>query len=93
MASVEKVSISLTSQHAEILREAVASGAYATSSEVVREAMRDWAAKWVQRRGDMADLRKMWEDGKASGTATAVDFDRTLEEARAELAALKRNGN
>lgn len=92
MASVEKISISLTPQHAEILREAVASGAYATGSEVVREAMRDWAAKWVQRRDDLADLRRMWEEGKASGAATAVDFDQTLEEVRAELAVLKRNG-
>jgi antitoxin ParD1/3/4 len=93
MASVEKVSISLTPQHAEILREAVASGAYATGSEVVREAMRDWATKWARRRDDLAHLKKMWEEGKASGAVTAADFDQALEEARAELAALKRDGN
>lgn len=93
MVSVEKVSISLTPQHADILREAVSSGAYATGSEVVREALRDWAAKWVQRRDNLADLREIWKEGKTSGAPSAVDFDQALEEARAELAALKANGN
>lgn len=86
MANVEKISISMSPQHAEILREAVESGAYASGSEVVREAMRDWAAKWAQRRGDILTLRTMWTEGKASGAATAVDFDDLLREAREELA-------
>ncbi|KQV33346.1 MULTISPECIES: type II toxin-antitoxin system ParD family antitoxin [unclassified Rhizobium] len=86
MANVEKMSVSVTPQHAEILRDAVQSGAYASSSEVIREAMRDWSAKWVQRRGDIETLRLMWTEGKASGAATPVDFDDLLDEARAELA-------
>ncbi|MBB4400407.1 MULTISPECIES: type II toxin-antitoxin system ParD family antitoxin [Rhizobium/Agrobacterium group] len=89
MANVEKISVSMTPQHAEILRDAVESGAYASSSEVIREAMRDWSAKWVQRRDDIAKLRALWAEGKASGDSTEVDFDEALNEARAELASLK----
>ena len=89
MANVEKISVSMTPQHAEILRDAVESGAYASSSEVIREAMRDWSAKWVQRRDDIAKLRALWTEGKASGSSTEVDFDDALNEARAELASLK----
>ncbi len=89
MANVEKISVSVTSQHVEILRDAVESGAYASSSEVIREAMRDWSAKWVQRRDDIAKLRALWSEGKASGGSTEVDFDEMLNEARAELASLK----
>ena len=89
VANVEKISVSMTPQHAEILRDAVESGAYASSSEVIREAMRDWSAKWVQRRDDIAKLRALWTEGKASGSSTEVDFDDTLSEARAELASLK----
>ncbi|EKJ93753.1 hypothetical protein C241_22191 [Bradyrhizobium lupini HPC(L)] len=89
MANVEKISVSMTPRHAEILRDAVESGAYASSSEVIREAMRDWSAKWVERRGDIAKLRALWREGKASGTSTELDFDEALNEARAELASLK----
>lgn len=88
MANVQKISVSMTPQHAEILRDAVESGAYASGSEVIREAMRDWAAKWAQRRGDIAGMREMWAEGKASGPATEVDLDAVLEEARAELVSL-----
>jgi len=92
MANVEKVSVSMTPQHAELLRDAVESGAYASGSEVIREALRDWSAKWMQRRGDIARLKAMWQEGKASGEATEADFDALHEEARRELASTKRHG-
>jgi antitoxin ParD1/3/4 len=92
MANVEKVSVSMSPQHAELLRDAVESGAYASGSEVVREAMRDWSAKWQQRRGDIQRLRELWAEGKASGPATPVDFDEVLEEAREELKASRSHG-
>lgn len=92
MANVEKVSISMSPQHAELLRDAVESGAYASGSEVIREAMRDWSAKWQQRRGDIQRLRELWAEGKASGPATPVDFDEVLEEARQELKARRSHG-
>lgn len=92
MAKVEKVSVSMTPQHADLLRDAVQSGAYASGSEVVREAMRDWSAKWLQKRGDIAKLQAMWTEGKASGEPTEVDFDQVLEEAREELASTRRHG-
>ena len=88
MPNVEKVSVSMTPQHAEMLRDAVNSGAYASGSEVVREAMRDWSAKWIQKRDDIAKMRAMWEEGKASGRAVEVEFDTVLDEVRQEIAAL-----
>ncbi len=82
MGQVEKVSISLTQQHADVLRDAVESGAYASSSEVVREALRDWSAKWLARRADIEKLRALWAEGKASGPAVDIDFEEALAEAR-----------
>lgn len=92
MANVEKVSVSMTPQHAGLMRDAVKSGAYASGSEVIREAMRDWSAKWMQRRGDIVTLKAMWEEGKASGAATEVDFDALRDEVRKELASARRHG-
>lgn len=82
--NVEKISVSMTPQQADLLRDAVESGAYASSSEVIREAIRDWSAKWESRKGDIERLRAFWAEGKASGGIEPVDFDRLLDEARQE---------
>lgn len=89
MANVEKVSVSMTPQQAELLRDAVQSGAYASGSEVIREAMRDWTAKWEARKDDIERLRRMWDESKASGTPVAVDFDELRRDARQQLSAAK----
>lgn len=45
MATVEKISIALPPDMVGVLRSAVASGEYASASEVIREALRDWKLK------------------------------------------------
>lgn len=54
-----KISISITDEHAALLQEAVGSGSYASSSEVVREALREWHARHV--------VGALWDKGLASG--------------------------
>ena len=91
MPNVEKVSIALTSQQADVLREAVDSGEYATASEVVREAMRAWQDKWEARRADTNKLRQLWDEGKASGEALPLDFNELRNEARQKLSEARRD--
>lgn len=67
MAQVEKVSIAVTPEMAAMLRRAVASGDYASSSEVVREALRDWKERRALRNEAVAELRRLWDDGLTSG--------------------------
>ena len=61
----EKLSISVTEEHARLIGDAVASGDYASSSEVIREALRDWKAKRL--------LGQLWDDGVRSGPAPASE--------------------
>ena len=42
MANVEKISVALTPEMAATMRRLVASGEYASASEVMREAPRNW---------------------------------------------------
>ena len=42
MANVEKLSITLSKDMVEAIRDAVDSGDYATTSEVIRDALRGW---------------------------------------------------
>jgi antitoxin ParD1/3/4 len=86
MPEVQKVSIALTGEQVCALRAAVETGEYATTSEIVREAIRDWQFKRELRREDLNRLRQMWDEGKASGTPSPVDFDNARREARQRLA-------
>jgi antitoxin ParD1/3/4 len=63
----------------------VETGEYATTSEIVREAIRDWQFKRELRQEDLRRLRQMWDQGKASGTGTLADFDHARREARQRL--------
>ncbi|HZZ90553.1 MAG TPA: type II toxin-antitoxin system ParD family antitoxin [Caulobacteraceae bacterium] len=86
MSQVEKVSIALTAELAEKVRQAVSSGDYASTSEVVRDALRDW----VQDREERARIRRLWEEGLASGVATERrSKEEFLSDARTRLAKIR----
>ena len=86
MPNVEKMSVALTTQQVSALKAAVDSGEYATTSEAVREAVRDWQAKRELRLEDVRRLRELWDEGKASGAAKPIDFETLRYEARKRLA-------
>lgn len=85
MPDVRKVSIALTAEQIGALKVAVESGEYATTSEIVREAVRDWQFKRALRQEDLNRLRQMWDQGKSSGPASSVDFEAARREARQRL--------
>ena len=45
LADIQKVSVALTGEQLAVLKAAVEAGEYATTSEIVREALRDWQFK------------------------------------------------
>jgi antitoxin ParD1/3/4 len=92
MANVEKVSVALTSEQIATLRAAVDAGEYATTSEIVREAVRDWQLKRKHQREDLRTLRRLWDEGKASGPAQPLDFGELRREGRRLLAKADRAG-
>jgi antitoxin ParD1/3/4 len=84
MANVEKISIALSPELLDTVRQAVASGQYASSSEVIREALRDWTRRQPLRRQEIERLRKAWAEGVASGQA-AEDLDMAEVKRKARL--------
>jgi antitoxin ParD1/3/4 len=61
MAQVEKISIALPAEMVSTVRQAVESGEYSSSSEVVREALRDWTRNRSLRAQGIEELRKVWQ--------------------------------
>ncbi len=67
MSTVKKLSIALTPEMANEVQAAVSSGDYASSSEVIREALRDWRRKRALHAQEIEELRKLWREGIDSG--------------------------
>ena len=61
MASVEKISIALPAEMVAEVREAVEAGEYASSSEVVRDALREWTQKRNLHQQGLKELRRVWK--------------------------------
>ncbi len=87
MANVEKVSVALTPEMLAVVREAVESGEYASSSEVMREALREWKRRRALERKEVEELRRLWEEGLASGPGRHADMAAIKAEARRRLVA------
>ena len=64
MGTAEKISIVLPPEVAAIVRGAVATGEYASSSEVIRDALRDWAHKRGLRPQGVTDFRQVWREAR-----------------------------
>lgn len=71
MAHVENISVALTPEMVTMLREAVGTGAYACSSELIREALREWRGRREYRGNANERLGQLWDAGLASGNPVA----------------------
>ncbi len=67
-ASVEKISIALPPEMVAQVRQAVETGDYASSSEVVRDALREWAHKRQLQQNGLHELRRLWLEARTSTT-------------------------
>ena len=86
MANVAKVSIALTEDLASLVRDAVQSGEYASTSEVIRDALRGWKVKRDLERAQIEELRRLWDEGISSGSAGPFDLDAIKREAHQKYA-------
>jgi len=82
MATVEKITIALTKEIADNVRKAVGAGEYASTSELVREALRDWQLKRATQQEQIKQVRRMWQTGIESGSAGPLDIEAIKREAR-----------
>ena len=83
--TVEKVTIALTPALAAEVRAAVAGGGYASTSEVVRDALRLWRRRRELEALELAELRRAVEEADRSGPD--VDAEAAFGELEARYAA------
>lgn len=85
MSNVEKLSVALTPEMAALVRDAVKTGEYASSSEVIREALREWNRKRILRQEEIRQIKRLWEEGLKSGPGRFADISGIKAEARRRL--------
>jgi antitoxin ParD1/3/4 len=85
MANIERLTITLPADMAALVKGAVAGGDYASTSEVVREALRDWEIKAEIRRRKLEALRGDIDEGLKdleAGRLVDPDLDGIMAEGR-----------
>lgn len=88
MPTVEKLSIALPPEMATLLREAVESGEYASTSEAIRDALRSWNRKRKLEMLEIGELRRLVREGMESGPA--IDAEQVFSRLEARYAAIAR---
>lgn len=83
--TVEKISVALPTDMLSLVRSAVDTGDYASNSEVIREALREWKARRATRAEAMSGLRKLWDEGIASGSPDDLNIPSIKRRGRQRL--------
>ena len=90
MSTVERLTVTMPADMADVVKAAVDGGDYTSTSEVVREALRDWKAKRAIQLLELTALKSDIDKGLADVAAgRLLDFDSAdiVERGRKLLAA------
>ncbi|MER9297058.1 type II toxin-antitoxin system ParD family antitoxin [Mesorhizobium sp. M0621] len=85
MGQVDKRSITLSPELAQAVDDVVAAGEYASASEVIRDALRQWKDRRDLHGYTVEELRKLVQEGIDSGPGRFVSMDDIKAEARRRL--------
>ncbi|MGD9616389.1 MAG: type II toxin-antitoxin system ParD family antitoxin [Alphaproteobacteria bacterium] len=86
MTKDDTITVALPEDTAALIRDAVASGDYASADEVIRDALRDWKLKRQLAQVELADMRRLVQEGAESGAG--IDADLVFARLRAKYAAM-----
>lgn len=81
MAAAKSLSVTLEPDMALQVEDAVASGAYASASDVVADALNRWREQRALE-SDPEVLRRLWREGLDSGEAEVLDMAEVKRAAR-----------
>lgn len=89
MGAIERLTITLPAEMADLVKGAVDEGDYASTSEVIREALREWKLKRELRLGQLAELKADIDRGLADvaeGRVARFDAGRIIARGKKILA-------
>lgn len=81
MSKLERITVTMPEEMAAKLRAAVETGEYATTSEIVREALRDWSEEQERKQAALERMRAIVEE---ASKGPFLDGPTVLAELRAK---------
>jgi antitoxin ParD1/3/4 len=81
----EELTVTVPPETASLLRRLVKAGEYASESAILREALAEWSERREHREEAITNLRKLWDQGIASGPSD--DGEAAFQRIRGRLAA------
>ncbi|ADW70735.1 ribbon-helix-helix domain-containing protein [Granulicella tundricola] len=73
MAASETISVALSPEILTVVHEAVEAGEYASSGDVVRDALQEWTEARRLRQVEHGDLRRLWQQSIESDVSVSAD--------------------
>ena len=73
MSKLERITVTMPQEMAAKLRAAVDRGEYATTSEVVREALRDWDSERERLDAEYREMRRLLDQARSGGRLPAEE--------------------
>ena len=73
MSKLERITVTMPQEMAAKLRAAVDRGEYATTSEVVREALRDWDSERERLDAEYREMRRLLDQARSGGRLPAAE--------------------
>ncbi|WP_419804886.1 ribbon-helix-helix domain-containing protein [Terriglobus sp.] len=77
-SAVESISVDLPPRMLAEVRAVVETGEYASSNEVIRDALREWAQNRKVQAPDLDELRRLWSEARDS-RKPGIPADQVLE--------------
>ncbi len=91
MGKLERITVTMPEEMAAKLRAAVDSGSYATTSEVVREALRGWSDEQDRREDYNRTMRAMLDEARKGPRHSADEVFARVRDHVARVAAEERD--
>ncbi len=89
MATADEMTIALSPELAEFVRDSVRSGRYGSAGEAIDEAVREWKERRENYGYTIAELRALIQEGIDSGPTEPFDVEGIKAEARRRLASVR----
>ena len=87
MSKLERIPVTMPAEMAARLRAAVERGEYATTSEVVREALRDWGDERERTEAENLAIRKLLDEARQSPSLPADEVFARVRQRVADVVA------
>lgn len=87
MGRIEEITVALPQDEADALRAIVAEGTHGSTSDLVREAIREWRERQQNYGYTIKELQDLIDHGRRSGLSTIPDVDALIAEGQRRRAA------